>query len=202
MSLGSPGSGPRERDGVLRRYRESSAGPLRGRECGWYRGRRSLSSPTGTKGFLSYLRPCGPRLLFASFFVEECFVPPLRGGGGLLFARAKRSKRSLRKLCFLRTFLNYGGYCFLRFHCNLSGLNRAAPMYRAKRLSDDVVGRPYRHTRWISRGASVRRPPLADSIPLTGRQAELVNRQAPRLDTRRIRNSEASPVNQTRRTAL
>ena len=82
VSLGSPGSGPRERDGVLRRYRESSAGPLRGRECGWYRGRRSLSSPTGTKGFLSYLRPCGPRLLFASFFVEECFVPPLRGGGG------------------------------------------------------------------------------------------------------------------------
>ena len=70
------------------------------------------------------LRPCGPRLL-SSFFVEECFLPPLRGGGGsflilplplpgrgLLFARAKRSKRSLKELRSLRILLHYGGDLF------------------------------------------------------------------------------------------
>ena len=102
------------------------------------------------------LRPCGPRLL-SSFFVEECFLPPLRGGGGsflilplplpgrgLLFARAKRSKRSLKELRSLRILLHYGGDLFLRFHCSLSGLTQAAPMDRAKRLFEDVIGRPYR----------------------------------------------------------
>ena len=90
----------------------------------------------------------------------------------------------------------------MRFHCSMSGLMQAAPMDRAKRLSSDVVGRPYRITRGSSRGTSVRRSPLAGSTPLTGRQAELVNCQATRSDARRIGHSVASPVKQTRRTAL
>ena len=88
--------------------------------------------------------------LFSCFLVEECFLPPLRGGTflpprrrrGLLFARAKRSKRSLKELRSLRILLHYGGVCFLRFHWSLSGLKRAAPLYWAKRLFEDVNADP------------------------------------------------------------
>ena len=74
-------------------------------------------------------------------------------------------------------------------------------MDRAKRLPNDGIGGPYR-TALGTPGAVPLEGPLAGSTPLTGRQAELVNRLATRLDTRRIRNSVASPTNQTRRTAL
>ena len=84
---------------------------------------------------------------------------------------------------------------------SLSGLKQAAPMDRAKRLFEDVNADPtVLHAE--SPGAVPLEGPLAGSTPLTGRQAELVNRQATRLDTRRIGHSEASPTNQTRRTAL
>ena len=89
----------------------------------------------------------------------------------------------------------------MRFHCGLSGLNWTAPMDQAKRLFEDVNAVPtVLHAE--SPGAVPLEGPLAGSTPLTGRQAELVDCQAARLDTRRIRNSVASPTNQTRRTAL
>ena len=47
----------------------------------------------------------------------------------------------------------------MRFHWNLSGLKQAAPIDRAKRLFNDVVGRPYR-TIWGAPGAvAVEGPP-------------------------------------------
>ena len=74
-------------------------------------------------------------------------------------------------------------------------------MDRAKRLFEDINANPT-VLRAESPGAVPLEGPLADPTPLTGRQAELVNCQATRLDTRRIGNSVASPISQTRRTAL
>ena len=66
-------------------------------------------------------------------------------------------------------------------------------MDRAKRLFEDVNADPtVIHAE--SPGAVPLEGPLADPTPLTGRQAELVDCQATRLDTRRIGNSEASPI--------
>ena len=59
----------------------------------------------------------------------------------------------------------------MRFHCSLSGLKQAAPLHPAKRLSNDVIGRPYRTTLGTP-GAVAVEGPLADSTPLTGRQAD------------------------------
>ena len=102
-----------------------------------------------------FLRPCGPLRFFLLSSLKifrtapagrrgSLLILPLppRRRRGLLFARAKRSKRSLKELRSLRILLHYGGYCFLRFHCGLSGLNWTAPMDQAKRLFEDVNAVP------------------------------------------------------------
>ena len=80
----------------------------------------------------------------------------LAGAGAFFSLVGKEPKAPSRDVPSLENPLHYGGNCFLRFHCSLSGLKQATPMYWAKRLFEDVNGSPYRHTRWSSRGTSVR----------------------------------------------
>ena len=47
----------------------------------------------------------------------------------------------------------------MRFHCNPSGLTQAAPMYWAKRLFEDVNGRPYRTALGTPEAVAVEGPP-------------------------------------------
>ena len=96
-----------------------------------------------------------PRLPGTSFApLAQSTVPAAcRPPRGVLFACAKRSKSTLKELRSLRILLHDGGDCFLRFHCGPSGLKRAAPIDRAKRLPNNVVSRPCRMTRGSSRGA-------------------------------------------------
>ena len=119
-------------------------------------------------------RPCG----------AGSFLPPRRRRG-VLFPCGKRTNdsatatssgraelivhdRSMRSLHdpapsrdvpSLENPSHYGGYCFLRFHCGPSGLERAAPMDRAKRLFEDVVGRPYRTALGTPGAVAVDGPP-------------------------------------------
>ena len=53
------------------------------------------------------------------------FARPRGGDGGLLFPCRKSSKSALKGADPLENPLNYGGICFLRSSCGLSGLNRA-----------------------------------------------------------------------------
>ena len=47
----------------------------------------------------------------------------------------------------------------MRFHCSLSGLMQVAPMDQAKRLPDDVIGRPYRTALGAPGAVAVEGPP-------------------------------------------
>ena len=83
----------------------------------------------------------------------------LAGAGAFFSLVGKEPKAPSRDVPSLENPSHDGGYCFLRFHWSLSGLNRAAPIDQAKRLFEDVNADPtVLHAR--SPGAvSLERPP-------------------------------------------
>ena len=84
--------------------------------------------------------PAGRRGLFSYF----TFAP---AGAGPSFRASEKKQKIAQGTTFLENPPKLRGLFVLRFHCGLSGLKRAAPMDRAKRLFEDVNGRPYRLTR-------------------------------------------------------
>ena len=118
--------------------------------------RRSAAAPNEIRG------PAGRTAFFLLLSSSKDVSYHPCGAAGTLFFRlasrlagavaffslvGKEPKAPSRDVPSLENPSHDGGYCFLRFHYSLSGLKRAGPMYRAKRLFENVNGSPYRLTR-------------------------------------------------------
>ena len=134
---------------------------------------------------------CGPRGAASAFIYSIARGLLAPGPLGYFCHAAKVPKNALRKLRFLRTFLDYGGY-YIRYDLQISGLSpvlwaNATPCFCTQFYRWYWLPRGTRHEGLVMvqtcKLVPLEHVPLAGSTPLKGRQPDPYKYQSGRRRT-------------------